>query len=146
VANLNQVTQISRRFAAQLELSNFEDVDVTSVYDLFGVSGVWKWKVSVDPIVFTCHGAAYQCYPVVNGSEDDAFWEMIIGREVIGKDFFGTSWCESSDHGQTATPGPGYEPDTSFMGHNICRVENGEKVILQELVRVFARISLPTYE
>jgi hypothetical protein len=98
----------------------------------------------VDPIVFSCHGEIHKCYPVVNGWEEDAFWEMIIGRDVIGKDFFGTSWCESSDNGQTATPGPSYIPNTSFMGHNICRVENGEKVILQELDRVYGRISLPT--
>jgi hypothetical protein len=135
-ANNSQVTQLSRRLAERLGLKNFRDIYVEE-YPLLGPKrAAIKWKISMCPIIINIPKSSQNafslcanrtqmtfsdqtifCYPVVNCDAHDAFWEMILGSD---------SWMDKigicvgpSSRLIKPTPGPCYEKNVNFLGHNI---------------------------
>lgn len=124
LANQSHTTQVSRRLAKKLGLHSLRDVYVTDSLGLF--KGSLKWKISLHPIVIkvkaldTCKTRVV--YPIINYNKDDAYWEMIIGKDISN------DWpdlldlvlaSDRVDRGKKPTPGPGYSEDMLFIGHNI---------------------------
>lgn len=116
LANNSPLTTISKRLANKLGLSELRDVLVT---DALGGSGVICWKISVLPIVITasCMQKPAVCYPVVNGQEEDAFWEMIIGQDIWRDQAL--ELMNNYDRVSQPSPGPAFNFGVGYMGHNI---------------------------
>ena len=127
-ANNSSLTQISRKLATALGLTEFSDVYVgESISIVFGGGGpCLSWKISKFPIVVKSSlvpDTVMYSYPVINGNESDAFYEMIIGQDInrfqrAGLDLMMQVLQKSSPR-LTPTPGPGFKEDTIFMGHNV---------------------------
>jgi hypothetical protein len=114
-ANLSELTQMSRRLAQRLGLTQFREIYIR---DDFADGGI-KWKVSVVPVTITYKESVFICYPTVNCQEEDGYYEMILGLDVHN-----ASWSyqrHPGDYPQNrATAGPSYDPEVVFYGHNIC--------------------------
>lgn len=120
VANNSPVTQISRRFAQQLGLTQFRSIYVS---DSLGIGGdaCCKWKLSLCPIIITVpsmNNKIFVSYPVVNGNEDDAFFEMIIGQDCQ-KQSIDILNIAMRNYRTPATGGPSFSTEVHFMGHNV---------------------------
>jgi len=119
VANNSPCTTISQRLAKQLGLTQFYDVYIT---DILGLGGkfIAKWKRSIFPIVIyipELDNVSVSCYPIINCVEGDAFWEMIIGKDVWTKNI-NIMKCYLSNESEP-THGPRFEQNVHYMGHNI---------------------------
>lgn len=85
----------------------------------------FKWKISLHPIVVSCADLGNMetvAYPVINGSEDDKFIEMVIGKDIQSQwpNIFDVSMADYRfDSSLAASPRPGYMEGVYFMGHNI---------------------------
>jgi hypothetical protein len=79
-ANLSELSQISRRLAQRLGLTQFRDIYIRDGFDKGGI----KWKVSVVPVTITYKESVFICYPTVNCQEQDGYYEMILGLDVHG--------------------------------------------------------------
>ncbi len=127
LANNSALTQISRKLATKLGLTEFSDVYVTGV--IFDRGTCLNWKISKFPVIIKSSlvpNAVMYSYPVINGNESDAFYDMIIGQDVNRFQRAGTalmlqelqkSYINRSPR-LKPTPGPGFEEDVVFMGHN----------------------------
>lgn len=92
-------------------------------------------EISLQPIVITVKALEKHqvkvVYPIINYTETDAFWEMIIGQDCAEKwNLLNAS--QLVDRGVTPSPGPGHEPNTHYMGHNIGLVKVRELVTLPD--------------
>jgi hypothetical protein len=116
LANNCPLTTISKRLAKKLGLSELRDVLIT---DALGGCGVIRWNLSVLPMVVTasCMHKPAVCYPVVNGQEEDAFWEMIIGQDVWRDQAI--ELMNNYDRAARPSPGPAFQVGVGYMGHNI---------------------------
>lgn len=136
-ANNSALTQISRRLANALGLTEFNDIYVAESISLFisrGSGGVpcLSWKISKFPIIIQSSllpNAVMYSYPVINGQESDAFHEMIIGQDVnrfqpLGLELMMLS-LQKSSRDIKITPGPGFDENVIFMGHNITYADIG---------------------
>ena len=114
------VQQFLIDFLRKLGLNSFQPV--------LAVNKVLKeepatWKISTAPIMITIPGTFERtfCFPIVNCHEADAFYEMIIGNDV--EPYFFDVALEKGmgkrNERQSATPGPSYQENVSYMGHNI---------------------------
>jgi hypothetical protein len=98
------------------------------VKDALGMEPNWvgRWKVSLKPMMIVCQEGieglpiVATSFPLINMTEDDAFWEMIIGQDVweYALPIINTA-CNITGRTQRPTPGPSYSPDDGFMGHNV---------------------------
>lgn len=118
VANNSKCTCISQRLAKQLGLIHYHDVYVR---DILGYGGdIVKWKRSIYPIIIyipELDNVSIHCYPIINCNKNDAYWEMIIGQDVLMKNFSGIMQCYNNSYQPTA--GPSYDDNTFYLGHNI---------------------------
>lgn len=125
-------TQISKRLAIKLGL--FEDAKDIFVKDeeplSMGNQWLGRWKISLKPMVIKCYpsemvdtqrngerAVVVAGYPLINMEVDDAFHEMIIGRDYGKHSISRINFAIESTVGPT--PGPSYEEDVCFTGHNI---------------------------
>lgn len=123
IANNNQVTQISDRLANQLGLlSNSHSIYVSPGPGI-GDDCQIKWRISSYPMIITGLPAVirqrtFVVYPVIN--TDDAFYDMIIGRDCFEQSSDLLSYiCNRDAHLMKPSPGPGFAEDVMYMGHNI---------------------------
>ena len=121
VVNTGSTTQISRRLANQLGLwSASQDVYVN---DEMCDSPALKWKISFRPVLITFKCLAKHkvkvVFPIINCSKNDTFWERIISKDCqeIGEAMNVVFATEAED--LLPTPGPGYQPDSYFLGHRV---------------------------
>ena len=151
IANNSLNTQVSKRLAKKLGLMG----SARSVYVGEMLSQAWidKWKISVQPVVLTVEGLApVVLFPLINCSESDAWWEMIIGRDCAAQndlmrvaaeagrierskkqrrgldsdDDDPTASLFKADDPDRATPGPAFKLGTIFMGHNVRIIDVGD--------------------
>jgi hypothetical protein len=120
VANLSPTTQISRRLAHKLGMTQFKPVYVTD--NLGDGDECLKWEISTTPLVFSSITPIEQksivSYPIINGNKNDAWWEMIIGQDSWKQDYKIYNLGIRAE--EDATHGPGYDDDGGyFIGHNI---------------------------
>jgi hypothetical protein len=129
VANNSPKTQISRRLAQRLGLiGNSRATYVKEALGLFGDNSILKWQIAVQSITIRCKEAVCQrfpvlaqCNPLINGNQNDAWWEMIIGTDVL-REFPILLNMAINLRGYHPTPGPshpGSDSNVDFMGHNV---------------------------
>jgi hypothetical protein len=138
-ANMNQCTTISSRLARKLGLG--DSLCDTYVKNVIFHSDLVQAKTVTMPMIISYNNATQSrrytaiCYPVVN---EQAFYDLILGQDAFDQ------WDESimnyaTSHGM-ATPGPGFNPQASFMGHNVALAEQ-----LPEGVQCFEECSTLMY-
>ncbi len=131
IAMAGSKTQISKRLAIKLGL--FEDAkDIFVKVEeplLMGNQWLRRWKISLKPMVIKCYpsemintrngerAVVVAGYPLINMEVNDAFHEMIIGRDYGKHSISRKHFAIESTVGPT--PGPSYEEDVCFTGHNI---------------------------
>ena len=123
IANNCSNTQISSRLAKKLGLNAVQDAIVTNSSFSIGNPVCLKWKVSLQPILITVKALKSHktkvVFPIINCSEGDAFWEMIIGQDCSEQWEVLIACLQTADREEEPTPGPGWEANTDFMGHNM---------------------------
>lgn len=120
MANGCPLTQISKPLATSLGITQTRSVYVV---DALGMgNGSLKWEISLTPILVLhmLEGGQQKLvavFPVIN---NDAWFSMIIGRDVWDQHFLDTaSFVRSLDNENQPTPGPRYVPGDVFIGHNV---------------------------
>jgi hypothetical protein len=103
-------TRISSRLAKQLGLTEFRDIYISNVEgdecDL--------WKVSIFPIKIWCHNMvesrSLSIYPIVNCNPQDAYYDMIIGRDGFSQLKNIAEHTNKTKPWTEPTRGPGFDP------------------------------------
>ncbi len=119
-ANNNPTTQLSRRLADKLGLTEFKSVYIGD--NEFGGNAV-KWKVSLFPVAISGFDGvepdekAAICYPVINCQPKDAYWELILGQDWLNVVFV-KGLYRRADSVSRPAPGPSFSKD-EYLGHNV---------------------------
>lgn len=110
VANLSCTTRISRRLSQKLGLTNLVDVALEAT----SYSKTVIWKRSTVPLSIRVEGHDLNCFPVVCWNEADAYYEMLLGKDVIRRNR--SLFLNSSMEYGPPDPGPSYS-DEPFGGN-----------------------------
>lgn len=107
----SEVTQISRRLYDDLGYPSYgqkvlvvNDVDIFTPY------------MSIFPMTVRCNKRMFANYPFINSLDEDEYYEMIIGQDLISQN--PTFYKNFSWPGQPS-PGPAFDPFRMFCSRNI---------------------------
>ena len=127
VANNSEVTTISNVLACQLQIEKQNQVDCICLLSSF------QYKLHMPSKMMSIRllgGKLVQVAPLIN---DNAFYDIIIGRDFPG---FWETLMNSSvlQFAHPPSPGPKFQSDTIFMGHNTNLVD--KKVLALHIERL----------
>lgn len=122
VANASPLTHISRRLANQLNLNQLRDIYVQSADD-YDYESPLKWKVSVVPLIVshmegredTAAPITCLCFPVINMQDEDAYYDIVIGRDILCQPMQKFIIDFSKDYAEP-TRGPSFDSSVDFFG------------------------------